>query len=258
MYYASKFCFGIRVVLLGSTILLSCNNPHAPWIDEQENIKLVEAIHQYRVIALPRAVRRGDVGFIKTLLNLIPGADRVAFINHRDNAGDTALDIAIQEGREAVVNTLLNRGADINQRNNNEETALHMAERRGDEMLVNTLLDRGTDNNQRNNNEETALHMAVRRGDAMLVNTLLDSGTDIHQRNNTGETALLIAVRSRHVGVTGTLLARLLRGGEEMPEYMLQYVHSAGMRNLLETLLKNTRLDPFVSDAVAEALMTIY
>ena len=133
--------------------------------------------------------------------------------------------MAIQEGREAVVNTLLNGGADIN---------------------------------QRNNNEETALHMAVRRGDAMLVNTLLDRGTDIHQRNNTGETALLIAVRSRHVGVTGTLLARLLRGGEEMPEYMLQYVPSAGMRNLLETLLKNTRLDPFVSDAVAEALMTLY
>src|SRR3569623_577745 len=174
MYYASKFCFGIRVVLLGSTILLSCNNPHAPWIDEQENIKLVEAIHQYRVIALPRAVRRGDVGFIKTLLNQIPEADRVAFINHRDNAGDTALDIAIQEGREAVMNTLLNRGADINQRNNNEETALHLAVRRGGVARINRLLDRGADINQRNNNEETALQMAERKVDEAVVTTLLN------------------------------------------------------------------------------------
>src|SRR3569832_1779938 len=126
MYYASKFCFGIRVVLLGSTILLSCNNPHAPWIDVFENIKLVEAIHQYRVIALPRAVRRGDVGFIKTLLNQIPEADRVAFIYLRDNAGDTALDIAIQEGREAVMNTLLNRGKEKKKRKKKEENEIKM------------------------------------------------------------------------------------------------------------------------------------
>jgi len=66
-----------------------------------------------------------------------------------------------------------------------------------------------------------------------------------------------MAVRSRQVSVTGVLLARLVRGGEKMPEYILQHVSSTDMRNLLETLLKNVRLDPDVSESIAEAFHNI-
>ena len=90
------------------------------------------------------------------------------------------------------------------------------------------------------------------------MNTLLDRGAAIHQRNNFGEEALRMAVQGRQVCATGALLARLVRGGEEIPENMLQPIPSAGIQNLLETLLKNTRLDPGVSESVAEALIRLY
>src|SRR3569623_553986 len=135
MHYASKFFFGISVVLLGSTILLSCNNPHATRMDELANLDLGADVHQRdhnRVTAIHMAAWSGDAGVVETLLSQIPEADRVAFIHRRDFAGYTALHVAAGRGHAAVVNTLLNRGADIHQRNNNQETALHMAARRWD------------------------------------------------------------------------------------------------------------------------------
>ena len=67
-----------------------------------------------------------------------------------------------------------------------------------------------------------------------------------------------MAVQGRQVCATGALLARLVRGGEEIPEDMLQHVPSTDMRNLLETLLKNVRLDPSIAESVAEALIRLY
>src|SRR3569623_1734803 len=185
MYYASKFCFGIRVVLLGSTILLSCNNPHATRMDEQANLDLGADVHQRdhnRVTALHMAAWSGDAGIVETLLSQIPEVDRVAFIHQRNNDGDSALHKAVRGDYETLVHRLLDRGADVNQRNINKETALHMAVRRvGSLALINTLLDRGADINQRNNNEETALHMAVRRVVILaLINILLDLGDYIN------------------------------------------------------------------------------
>ena len=67
-----------------------------------------------------------------------------------------------------------------------------------------------------------------------------------------------MAIQGRHVSATGTLLARLVRDGEEIPEDMLQYVPDTDMRNLLETLLKSVRLDPGVSESIAEAFIRLY
>src|SRR3569623_1783718 len=298
-YFINRFLPGIRVVLWGTTTLLSCNHPHATRMNELATHGLGANMHQRDdngVTALHMAVRRGDATIVHTLLNQLPESNRMALI-HQEINGTTALHIAAERGYTAMVNTLLHGGADIHQSNNTGETVLHYAAQSGNEAIVNTLLRGGAHVHQRNSGGENALHYAAEKGHAAIVNillnlvpeedrvaliqqrdskgatalhiaalngqevianALLDGGADIHQRNSAGEDASHMAVRSRHIGVTGVFLASLVRGGEEMPEYMLQHVPSTDMRNLLETLLKNVRLDPGVSESIAEAFIRLY
>ena len=78
------------------------------------------------------AAKTGDLALVETLL------DRGADIEVRD-IGRTALMLASRMGEAAVVRTLLNRGADINARNEEGETALDIAYDDGHKKVINAL-----------------------------------------------------------------------------------------------------------------------
>src|SRR3569832_2172547 len=161
MHYVSSFLLGMGVLLWGSTILFSCNNPHTTRMDELARFGLEVDTHQRDrngANALHMAIWRGDTAVVETLLNQIPEADRVALMHQRDYDGQTVLHVAAIRGPEAVVCTLLNRGADIHQRINYGDTALHIAVLSGHEGVVRLLLYRGADIYQRNNSGNTALY----------------------------------------------------------------------------------------------------
>src|SRR3569623_915998 len=124
MCYAGKLFFGIGVVLLGSTMLLSCNNPHATRMDEQASLDLEADIHRRAHNGAPSllhlAAWRGDAGVVETLLSQIPEADRVALIHQRNNDGDSALHMAVQGDKAAFVHTHLYRKSHINHKKNDE------------------------------------------------------------------------------------------------------------------------------------------
>src|SRR3569623_496749 len=143
MYPVSRLLLSIKVMLLGSTILLSCNNPHATWMDERVRFGRGVDIHRRDhngATALHIAAWRGDAAVVETLLSQIPETDRVTLIHQRNNYGETALHYAVRRGHAAVVNTLLYGGADIHQSNNDRENALNIAAARGYAAVAYTLL----------------------------------------------------------------------------------------------------------------------
>src|SRR3569832_1567375 len=84
MHHVNKLLSGIGVVLLGSTILLSCTNPHATRMDERASFGFREGMHRRdhnEATALHMAVWRGDAAVVEALLSQIPETEaRVAII----------------------------------------------------------------------------------------------------------------------------------------------------------------------------------
>src|SRR4051812_15288437 len=91
-------------------------------------------------------------------------------LNNYITDGFTPLHVACIFGHEALVRSLLSRGAlvNLNARNKSEATALHLATAFRDEKiaqrLVLLLLDNGAELNSPQAGGQTALHHAVARG----------------------------------------------------------------------------------------------
>jgi ankyrin repeat protein len=119
--------------------------------------------------------------------------------------GWTALHHAADKGHEAVVRSLLERGADVATKNNYGCTALHRAACHGHEAVVLLLLEKGGAVAAKTALLWTALHLAAYKGHERVVRLLLEKGADAKAKTFTGQTALRMAARNGHEAVVKLL-----------------------------------------------------
>lgn len=134
-----------------------------------------------------------------------------ADVNARSpNENYTPLMVAANYGRLAIVNYLLDKGADINATSDGGETALILASRPNSsdsDLVVQKLLAAGADPNKVSGGGNTPLMEAAYGGDAELVKILLAAGADPHAQNQYNETALSVGcMKNGTVGVVSELL----------------------------------------------------
>ncbi|RYP18613.1 hypothetical protein DL765_003820 [Monosporascus sp. GIB2] len=111
--------------------------------------------------------------------------------------GETPLRWAAEGGHEAVVQQLLETGADVYARDEDGRTALSYAAEREHEAIVQLLLKSG----------QMSLRWAVETGDVEMVKLLLDRGADVAVTDKDGWTPLIAASSKGYVDIVRLLLA---------------------------------------------------
>ncbi|KAF3087187.1 hypothetical protein TWF706_011259 [Orbilia oligospora] len=130
--------------------------------------------------------------------------------NHQEsNDNYTPLLRTIQEGHEAVVQLLLDKGAETEIKDKSGHTPLWRAADCGCEAVVNILVDRGANMEARDQRTNmTPLLKAAQNGHDKVVHLLVEKGAKIEAHDRSFRTPLLWAAQEGHEAVVRVLIAK--------------------------------------------------
>ncbi|XP_068631741.1 ankyrin repeat domain-containing protein 27-like [Battus philenor] len=133
-------------------------------------------------------------------------------VTSRDSHGLTPLHVACIHGKAAIVEILLEMGADVNATDLNESIPLHYAASRGHQNALLLLLHSGANINHANVDKNTPLHLAVNNGHMNCVKALIYFAEHGRKRmkinciNETGNTPLHLAAKWGYEGIARLLI----------------------------------------------------
>ncbi|VDM30925.1 unnamed protein product [Hydatigera taeniaeformis] len=152
------------------------------------------------------AAKRGRAEAARTLLQVM----RPELVNAVGRNGLTPLHMAAHYNHVALVQLLLEFGAEADRPAGNGYTALHIAAKRNHQDLAALLLANDRDPKRSTNRESrcgfTPLHLAAQEGNADMVGLLLLNGADAEYRAKNGVTPMHLAALEDHVTVAQQLV----------------------------------------------------
>ena len=156
--------------------------------EEGYRAEFVELVRKAGKITLHVAVGNENLAVIEALIEA--GADLEA----RGDDDHTPLHVAVGNENLAVIEALLNAGADPMARDDNGRTPLHVAARdSGNPVVIQALLAAGAEVDARADGDWTPLHVAVRNENLAVIEALLNAGADPTARDDDGRTPLHVA-----------------------------------------------------------------
>ncbi|KAK3384603.1 hypothetical protein B0T24DRAFT_716268 [Lasiosphaeria ovina] len=164
-----------------------------------------DLLQQTKAEQLIKACITGDTNTMVKLL------EENADIETKVIAGQTPLSWAAENGHEAVVNLLLERGANIETKDTKfGRTPLICATERGHEAVVKLLLERGANIETKDTKlGQTPLSWAAANGHEAVVKVLLEKNADIERKDiELGQTPLSWAAENGHEAVVKLLLEK--------------------------------------------------
>lgn len=144
------------------------------------------------------AAALGDVPRVRELLEADP-----SLTGRYAGDGFTALHLAAFCGQLAVMELLIDRGADVCAVTTNDMRVqpIHSAAAAQSNEAVDLLLRHGADPDAQQHGGWTALQAAAQHGDEQMVSTLLSHGADPQVRSDDGRTAMDLAQEQGHAQV---------------------------------------------------------
>jgi uncharacterized protein len=166
----------------------------------------VNVRNNYGVSPLAIAAKQANPNILGQLMKA--GADpndKINFIN----ADETPLMHAARAGNVDAVKMLLLAGAQVNARESwNGQSPIQWAAAEGYGAVVEALIEGGADIRQRSNAGTTPLMFAVRKGDVRSVKALLAAGADVNEKRADLATPLLVAIINGHEDLVDLLLEK--------------------------------------------------
>lgn len=185
--------------------------------------------------ALQGAVKNGHEKVVELLLD--NGAD----IDAHSANNNPALQLAASCGHQDIVELLLKRGADANVMAEGSYSGLIMATIKAYEGIVATLLKYGARVDIRGYNNETALQVASELGYEDIVELLLENGADVNAQGELEETALHLASRRGLETIVEQLLEKAadVHALNRYKITALQEASANGLYGMVEVLRNN-------------------
>jgi ankyrin repeat protein len=141
-----------------------------------------------RSIPLVLAAESGSIESVK--LHIAAGTD--LNINY---GGSNALYEAVLEGRNEIVELLIEAGANVNLKHGiHGDTPLYPAAIKGRKKICELLIAKGADVNAKRDNGRNPLHIAAFWGHTEVVKLLIAKGANINEKDNWDETPLDLAI----------------------------------------------------------------
>jgi ankyrin repeat protein len=120
----------------------------------------------------------------------------------------TGLHLAAYFGVKAIIQVLLEKGANINAVDGYEKTPLYLASENGHIEVVQLLLENGANVNAADHFGETPLNQASENGHIEVIQLLLEKGANINAAARYRITPLYRASENGHIGVVQLLLEK--------------------------------------------------
>lgn len=152
------------------------------------------------------AVWNKDTAMVKLLLKY--GADANGAFKAKDGQKITCLDIACQEGLDAIVRILVEGGAGVNIKSVGGHTPLRVAARNGRTEIVKYLVAQGAEIDTKGNDQATPLEHAAGKGHLEIVAFLLEKGANINHQDKDRDCPLGEAAKGGREEVVKYLLAK--------------------------------------------------
>lgn len=116
----NKVIIALLVLGLMSTVGLQASYFYNSVIHHIERARVSEPQNIPFIVA----AQKGDMGFMRNMLNKVPKEHKNLFINMHDKNGESPLMHAVVRGQREVVSWLINHGADLTKTNNVSVNAL--------------------------------------------------------------------------------------------------------------------------------------
>ena len=134
---------------------------------------------------LSRAAEWGHKAIVQSLI------EQGAEVDSKDNKGRTPLSWAAEKGEEAKIRLLIKQGAEVDSKDNRGRTPLSWAVELGEEAVIELLIEHGAKADSKDNEGRTPLSWAAQYGSEVIVQFLIErDDVDINSRDQSGHTPL--------------------------------------------------------------------